>query len=351
MFLRDLRDAIRDGRILIAVLLPVGLAVYYGIAFADIDKLPSVHLQVVGAPASLIVDEVRTATKGQLTLTVKASKSEHAARSVIKGDDDSVALVLDPDVDEQLAAGKPSAATVLIDGDASGAARQLAATVEAVAANAGTQPLLTLKRETLGAADVKESSFERLGLDRASIIFSIVMLSCFVAFLAVPVLLMEEVQLRTLEALQLVATTWEIILAKLLVGLTYCAVAIMLTIALVNIEIASQVGFVAAALALSVVMVGFGLAFGLALGDPGRVNTWSGVVLLPLIIPVFIVLGGDWSWVWIIELLPTGGGALLLAEAVDPAAVTVGIAPMIALVAWGVAGFGLLWWLLERRDA
>lgn len=184
-------------------------------------------------------------------------------------------------------------------------------------------------------------------------IFSVVMLACFIAFLVVPVLLVEEIELGTLDALQLVARTSEIILAKLAVGISYCTIALGLTLALSEVHVHSWSAFIAATALMSVALAGFGLMFGLALGDSSRVNTWSGVVLIPLLAPAFLVFGDTVPEPWqsVIDATPSGAGSLLLARAADPS-FTVTIAwPLLALVAWTVLGFGLLWRMLERREA
>jgi hypothetical protein len=185
------------------------------------------------------------------------------------------------------------------------------------------------------------------------VVFSIVMLACFIAFLVVPVLFVEEIELGTLEALQLVARTPEIIVAKLAVGICYCAIALGLTLAVVDVRVESWPGFVVAAAVMSVALAGFGLMFGVALGDASRVNTWSGVVLLPLMAPPFLVFGDTLpdAWQAVVGATPSGAGALLLARAADPAMTDFLVLPIVALLAWTVVGFLLLWRMLERRQA
>ena len=347
LFRRDLVDAIRDGRILVAVLLPVALAIYYAAVMPDPGDLPDANLVVAGAAAPEFVDAIEEAADGSVELEVQrdADADARALRSKVEDDDGAVAVLLPASLGD----GRGEIQLFVARDSAQGAAL-VAQIVAGVASRTGAdEPPVTVAVTEVGPSN--EAPFDRLGLSRASVIFSIAMLSAFIAFLAVPVLLMEEATLRTLEALQLVATTAEIIVAKVLVGLTYCAVAIGIVLATADLDIQRPLAFVGVALLISLVLVGYGLAFGLALGDPGRVNTWSGVILLPLLIPVFIALGPRESWSWAVDVFPTAGGAQLLAETMDPASIDLHVFPIAMLAVWGVAGFVLLYRLLDRRSA
>lgn len=345
MFMRDLVDAIRDGRILFAVLVPVALAIYYAAVMPDPNELPTATLVVAGPTDAAFVQDVRDGAEGSLDLTVRQVDSRRQARAAATGDDDVVAIDVPSDRSAQR-----GEVLVFVDRGIGSDAAQLASIVEATAAASATsKPPFTTSIIEVGQRT--ESAFDQLGMARSSALFSIVMLAGFIAAIVVPVLLMEEATSRTLEALQMVATTAEIIVAKVFVGLVYCGLALGIVMATADLEVTHPVAFIAVGLLVSTVLVGYGLALGLALGDPGRVNTWSAMVLLPLLIPVFVVLDEPGTWATLAGLLPTGGGTLLLAEAMEPSAIDLGIAPLVALALWTVGGFALLRVLLERQNA
>ena len=338
LFTRDMRDAIRDGRILVAIVLPIGLVVYFGIALPDPDERPSATLVVATGVEQGLVDAVRGAARDSVELDVKRVDDERAARDEVEDSSSSVGLV---------AAGEGF--ELFVRGDVDEGGSILASVTERVSAQGGAPSPVDVKLtvvapEASGALDV-------IGLNASFALFGIVMLTGFIALLVIPVLFVEEITLRTLEALQLVATTAEIVLAKVLVGMTYCALSIGLIIALGGLDIEQPVAFVLAALALALAMTGFGLALGLLLGDGGKVNTWSGVVLIPFLIPVFVVLGPEQPWRIAGELLPTGAGTQLLAAALDPSVADPIALPIVVLAAWTIAGFATTWRLLERRAA
>ncbi|MCW2974249.1 MAG: type transporter [Thermoleophilia bacterium] len=349
LYRRDLVDAIRDGRILVAIIIPVALAIFYAVSVPDPNERVPVTLALHGPRSSQVVEQVRSAVQRTVDLTVTPVTSARAADRAARDDPDTIGLSLPADVDRRVAAGSASG-ELFVPRDSSSGADLAAAAVAQVAARADDRPF-ALDLDTTLVGDAPNDAFEVLGLATALGIFSIVMLAGFIGLLVIPVLLVEEVALGTLEALQLVATGAEIIVAKLAVGMTYCAVAIGITLAASPTDLHSVVGYAAAALALSIALAGFGLAFGLALGDSGRINTWAGVVLTPVLIPVFFVLGDDQPWRTVGQALPTGAAAQLMAQSANPAVDQPVLVPLLVIAAWLIAGFALLRWLLDRRSA
>ncbi len=343
----DLREAIRDGRILIAVLLPIGLAVYYALALPDPQQRVDATLHVVGDPGARFVEQVEQSISGSVDLQVSEAEDVAELRRLVADDTEAVGLV---DPTRALRADGPATIQVVRNDTPSTGASLLESGIRETAVLAtATSPLAQVDAEVVRADE--GSPYERLGVDLAFGVFAIVTLSLLIALLAVPVLLMEEVTRRTLEALQMVATTTEIIVAKLGVGLTYCAIAVAITIPAAGFDLDHPVRFAAAALALSISLSGFGLAFGLALGDPGRVNTWSGVIMLPLFVPVFLALLEPGTPRTMAELLPTGAGAQLLADAAMGSSIDIDVTPYLVLAAWTAVGISVLARMLNRRDA
>jgi MFS family permease len=133
------------------------------------------------------------------------------------------------------------------------------------------------------------SVLDRIDLSRYFVLASVAMLISFIAFLVVPVILSEEIERKTLDALLLAARPAEVMVAKALVGLLYTLVAVPLTLVLTDLRPEDPLRFTAGALGLAVGLIGFGLLFALALGNANRVNTWSGIAVLVVTIPVFLV--------------------------------------------------------------
>ena len=63
ILLKDLRDAGRDGRILVLLALPIGMAVFYNATIGDDDELPETKVAVVESGGGALARELRTATR------------------------------------------------------------------------------------------------------------------------------------------------------------------------------------------------------------------------------------------------------------------------------------------------
>src|SRR5690606_30305461 len=78
--------------------------------------------------------------------------------------------------------------------------------------------------------------FERLGLTRYFVLASVIMLIGFIAMLALPTILAEESEKKTLDALVLVASYADVIAAKALVGICYTAFGVPLLLLLTRLR-------------------------------------------------------------------------------------------------------------------
>jgi hypothetical protein len=195
--------------------------------------------------------------------------------------------------------------------------------------------------------------FERLGLTRYFVLASAIMLIGFVALLALPTILAEETEKKTIDALVMVASYADVVAAKALVGLAYVGVGVPLLLLLTRIRPANLPLFAVSVALLSVTLIGFGLLLGGLFQSASQVNTWSGLFLLPVIGPAFAVgypLPGPISMA--LGALPTSQAAKLAINGLsgDDIFGRPWLAVLI-IVAWGVVAYGLLLWRLSRREA
>ena len=75
ILLKDLRDAGRDGRILVLLALPIGMAVFYNATIEDDDKLPETKVAVVEPAGGKLAGELRTATGKSVKLRLERASS------------------------------------------------------------------------------------------------------------------------------------------------------------------------------------------------------------------------------------------------------------------------------------
>src|SRR5678816_425484 len=127
-----------------------------------------------------------------------------------------------------------------------------------------------------------------LGARRYFVLATVVMMLGMIAVLAVPIILTEEAEKKTLDALLLVANYREVILGKALVGLAYSAVSVAVMLGLTRLQPVDIPTFVIGTALLAVALIGLGLLLGGMFKTASQVYTWSSVVLLPIIGPAFV---------------------------------------------------------------
>ena len=101
-----------------------------------------------------------------------------------------------------------------------------------------------------------------LGARKYFVLATVVMMLGMIAVLAVPIILTEEAEKKTLDALLLVANYREVIVAKALVGVAYSAISVALMLALTRLQPADMPTFVAGTGLLAVALIGAGLLLG-----------------------------------------------------------------------------------------
>ncbi|MER3485078.1 MAG: hypothetical protein C4345_02970 [Chloroflexota bacterium] len=179
------------------------------------------------------------------------------------------------------------------------------------------------------------------------------MMIAMIAMLAIPVVLTEETERKTYDALVLIASHTEVIAAKALLGVVYIALMVPLLLLITRITPRDPLLFSAATTALGLTLIGLGLLMAGLFKSANQLNTWAGIFLIPVVAPAFIVgLRVPKTLERVANLLPTGGAAKLL---FDSAAANRlyhdTVQSFLVIVAWGVVAYALLGWQLARRQA
>src|SRR5699024_242115 len=117
--------------------------------------------------------------------------------------------------------------------------------------------------------------FDDLGLQRYFVLAALMMLIAMIAMLAVPIILAEEAEKKTLEALTLIASYIDVVAAKALVGITYIVAGTGLLLALTQIWPEDPVLFFSGILLLGIALVGLGLLLGGLFKSANQLNTWG----------------------------------------------------------------------------
>jgi hypothetical protein len=211
-------------------------------------------------------------------------------REAVRDKDADAALLISDDFDASVARGAKPTVTVILADPPSPDGRAAAATIEpALRALAGQNVPATVVSESVDATNKRgEAAVDEVGTRRFTAPVGILAVMAWVGLFMVPMILAEETEKKTIEALA-VATSYRVIVAaKALVGVI---VAIALTVAmLVPTDLApAEPLTLALALGLTALLfVGIGLLLG-GLLTATVVNTWSGLLILALLAPAFIV--------------------------------------------------------------
>ncbi|MFA4927225.1 MAG: ABC transporter permease [Patulibacter sp.] len=352
---KDLVDAIRDGRVLAVILIPIALGVFYGLIYPDEEPRPTATVVVVGssADADRIATTLPRDVSRALELKIERASDAAEAKTTVADDDADIAVVVP---DGYLAAasgnGAPPPLQAFIGTQPSPSAQAVAnllpATVDRLAER---PPGSALAVETV--EPVSQSAFDALGMRTFFVIAAVVMLLGFIGMLATPIILAEEIEKRTIEALLLAARGSEVLTAKALVGLIYSAVASAITILATGITIERPGLFLLGAAGLAISVVGLGLGMAYLFRSADKLNTWGWVLLMPLLIPAFLVsVDGSQVVDIIVQATPTGQGMRLMVDGALSSDVFGGVGLALAVfVVWGGGGMLVLGRLLQTRGS
>ncbi len=353
IFRKDMRDAMRDSRVLTAVLTPLLIGLLYSFIFPD-NVAPKVKVGIV-SPSSTQLTKVITdqvGTSARLTFVTFTDPAQ-LEQQVQKGKLD-VGLVLPAGFDAAVRAGSASALTVLEPSLPRTGGDYVGAVVDrSVQAMARRAPAAQIVRRTLPPErGSSAAALDVLGARKVFVLVAIIMLLAMIAVYAVPAVLIEETEKKTMEALTLIASTADVIAAKALFGVALSAVSVPLLLAITRGRPRDVVVLLIAVVLSSVVLVGIGLLIGGLLKTQQQMNTWSGLFLLPLLAPAF-TLGLPTPDVvnQVLAFLPTVYTYRLIANAFAGQTLYPNAwLSYLVLVAWGVAAYGVLWWRLSRQE-
>jgi ABC-2 type transport system permease protein len=170
---------------------------------------------------------------------------------------------------------------------------------------------------------------------------------------AVPTLLVEEKEKRTLDAVLVSpAGATDVVLGKGLVGLAYCAIEALVLLPMNNGLQGAWPLTALTILAASVFLVLVGLLMGGLFRTSGQVNTWSSLVMLVMILPTWLSFTDPSSPLSAaLRLIPTRyvADALSITLAGNPDLGRLGLDLGIVFACSVAALVGVIW-LLRRED-
>lgn len=353
---KDLLDAIRDGRILAIIIVPLALGVMYSVIYPDEEPRPKADVVVVGSSTNTDAKRLSVALPRDvgrsLDLQVTVEPDEAKARETVANDDADVAVIVPESLVADARAGRAPPLQVLIGPDASPTARAVIDLLPSTVGKLADRPPAT-QVAVRDVAPTSPSAIDELGLRDYFVLAAVVMTVGFIGLLATPIVLAEEIEKRTIEALLLAARGPEVLAAKALVGTIYSVVATAILLALTGVPIERPLLFVVGALGMVISIVGFGLCLAYAFRSADKLNTWGWVIVMPAIVPGFVVGVDPPGWAdAICQAVPTGQGMRLMIDGALPSDVFGGLGlALVVFAVWGAGGLLLLSRMLQRRGS
>jgi ABC-2 type transport system permease protein len=353
IFRKDVVDAVRDSRVLVSLLTPIVLAILYNSIFPE-ERLVEAKIAFAGPENSALVRSLEERAGQTVSLKLRHVDSDAEARHLVVTQDVDAAFVLPADVDDAIRQGRRPTITLIQPAEGSSSANFVSASLEAgIRALSGQPPIATVAVERVQAGTAEAGVLGELGARRYFVLATVVMMLGMIAVLAVPIILTEEAEKKTLDALLLVANYREVIIGKALVGLAYSAVSVTLMLGLTRLQPVDIPTFVIGTAMLAVALIGLGLLLGGVFKTAGQVYTWSSVLLLPIIGPAFVAgLPVPGALDLALRAFPTFQGMRVMTNGLAGKALFTDIWISYAvLLAWVAIAYGALAWRLSRRES
>ena len=355
IYRKDMRDALRDSRVLTALLFPLALGLVYSFIFPDeIGNTEKIKVGIVSSTPTRLTSIIPREAGRTVDLTFVTMKDEAELERDVRSEEVDIGLVIPPDFDADVRAGlSPVLITVLpssptLSGDV--AVALLSRSVEALAAQ--PPPALIERRSLPPETGGDTAVIDVLGARTQFILVATLMLLAMIAVYAVPTVLVEETEKKTMDALTLIASTTDVIAAKALFGMGLSIVGVPVLFIITRADPAAPVPLAVAVALSALVLVGIGLLTTRVFRTQQQVNTWSGVVMLVILAPAFTIgLSAPAIVNKILWLLPSVHTFRLIANAFAGRTLYPGEwLSFGVLIAWALGAYGILWWSLARRE-
>ena len=292
IYRKDMRAAFRDSRILTALLFPLALGLIYSFIFPDETvNTEKIKVGIVSSSPTKLTSIIPLEAGRTVDLTFVTMKNEAELDRDVLSEEVDIGLVIPPGFDADVRAGlSPVLTTVLpasptLSGDV--AVALLSRSVEALA---GRPPAARIEQRSLPPKTGGDTAvIDVLGARTQFILVATLMLLAMIAVYAVPAVLVEETEKKTMDALTLIASTADVVAAKALFGIALSVVGVPVLFVITRADPADPLSLAAAVVLSALVLVGIGLLTTRLFKTQQQVNTWSGVVMLVFLAPAFTI--------------------------------------------------------------
>ncbi len=185
--LKDLRDAIRDGRILMALLIPLGLGLVYNIAMPEAQK-PQVTVAFSAVDATALPAELRAIAGSAVNLRFNNFQSAAAVRTQVETKKADIGIVVPAGFDAAIASGSaPKLMVVRPPGAAAFGADYVTSALDgALRSMAGQHAPAVIAIEATQPPTDSLSVITQLGVRKYMVLSSLIMVIAMIAIYLLP---------------------------------------------------------------------------------------------------------------------------------------------------------------------
>ena len=354
LFAKDLKDAIRDARVLIALIVPLGIGVFYNYTFDDTSiSTISGSVAIAGAEQSRLPELISAVLPDNVLIDFSPQPDRAAVETAVSNEDADLGIILPSGFDQHVTDGAQPELTVIRSPNPSVPGDYVLSALEPVIRAMANQAAPATINVSQAVEQESDTITDKIGVRTWSLALAIVMMLALISALAIPIILAEEFEKKTIDALVLAMPYREVIIAKALLGMFYIVVMVAIFVNLTSLNVEDWTLFAVGTGLTGAALLGFGLLIAGLLKNPNQLNTWSGVFLMPFIAPA-IVIGQPVPQLVrdIAAVFPSGAGMKLLLDSVATEELFGGsLRSILVLVVWAVAAYLLLLWQLKRRQA
>ena len=344
---KDIVDAIKNRYILFALILPIGVSLLLRVAFPGPDEL--ITIAVYDPGDSRLVSGLRELSAVRLLeVTSDRQLPEEVEKETVGG------LAVPAGFDAAVEAGEQPELTVYLNRRRGGGElavfRRLVEQQVWVLVEQPPPARITWTNVAEPPGTLAQGEFR---FDRYILVVLLVMALAMTGSFVVPLLLVEEKEKHTLDALLMSpADSAEVVAGKALTGLLYSLLIAGVLIALNEGWVGDWPVTAVAILLGSLFMVAVGLLMGSLFRTTMQVNTWSSIVVLALMSPSWLgVMGSPTLLETALGLLPTHCLAQALGLALAGEASLARVWGDLAVLAGSViVAFAAVVWTLRRQE-
>jgi len=285
---KDFIDALRNARLLVVILMPIGFSLLYGYLFRESINETEVAFYTPDET------ELLAAIQAMDNVSLTSVTDPREVEAKVDNGSAAIGVILPAEFDAKLRRDEQPDLDLIFKDDPEIASGFQRALMQAIEGLSGRPPIVNVVSRTLhpaqgsgeGTSEPIFGFFEDIHLQGYFIVLWVMMAVTMNGCFIVPTLLVEEKDHKTLAAILVTpAGYFDVIMGKLLVGLIYSLLSSGLIMFLNDGFTGDPLISILIIVLISLAMTLIGLLIGGLIDNMSTLNTWSGFILLPLMLP------------------------------------------------------------------